>query len=141
MRTWARRVVIRNAIRIVAEVQEDHSDLSCATRLSGALKSEEIVPSVFGEFSSVLDLPNFERIVFVLCVLERYSIQDCALLVGRLQRDVREAKIRALERTATHEGETLLCNADHTNSIYPCSVKSKELGEADGFCGTLLDLN
>ncbi len=141
MRTWARRILIRNAIHIVAEVQEDHSDIPDVPRPSVDLKPEEITPSVFGEFSAVLDLPDFERIVFVLCILERYSIQDCALLVGRLQQDVREAKVRAVERVAIHEGGTPRRNANHTNSIYPGSIKNEELGEADDFCGTLLDLN
>jgi DNA-directed RNA polymerase specialized sigma24 family protein len=141
MRTWARRVVIRNAIRIVVEVQQDHSEASDAVRVPADLEPEGITPSVFGEFTAVLDLPNFERIVFVLCILERYCIQDCALLVGRLQQDVREAKSRALDQIAMHEGGTSHWNANPTNSIYSGSANSEELGEANDFCDTLLDFD
>ena len=43
---------------------------------------------------SILDLPEFDRFVFVICVLERYSMHDCALLLGRSPRDVNEARQR-----------------------------------------------
>lgn len=100
MRTWARRAVVRNAIRIVREAQVEHSEAQQPAALRVDLKSEEASPSVFGEFSAVLGLPDFERIVFVLCTLEQYSIQDCAFLVGRLPQEVREAKVRAFTLSA-----------------------------------------
>jgi hypothetical protein len=43
---------------------------------------------------SILDLPEFERFVFVICVLERYSTLDCALLLGKPTREVNEVRHR-----------------------------------------------
>jgi hypothetical protein len=48
----------------------------------------------------VLGLEEFERFVFVLSVLERYSDQDCSLLLGCSRQDVREARIGALQHVA-----------------------------------------
>ena len=42
----------------------------------------------------MLDIPEFDRLVFVICVLERYSMLDCALLLGRSPRDINEARQR-----------------------------------------------
>jgi hypothetical protein len=47
------------------------------------------------ESESVLHLPEFDRFVFVICILERYSMHDCALLLGRPPRDINEARQRA----------------------------------------------
>ena len=44
----------------------------------------------------VLSLRVFERFVFVLCLLERYSVKDCALLLGCDVQDVVEGRTRAL---------------------------------------------
>jgi hypothetical protein len=46
------------------------------------------------ESESIFDLPEFDRFVFVICVFERYSVQDCALLLGRSPRDINEARQR-----------------------------------------------
>jgi hypothetical protein len=46
------------------------------------------------ESEGILDLPELDRFVFVICVLERYSMHDCALLLGRSPRDINEARQR-----------------------------------------------
>lgn len=38
----------------------------------------------------ILDLPEHDRFVFVMCVLEQYSIHDCALLLGKPPREIYE---------------------------------------------------
>ena len=43
---------------------------------------------------SIHDLPEFERFVFIICILERYSIHDCALLLGKSPREVIEVRQR-----------------------------------------------
>jgi len=45
-------------------------------------------------------LQNFERFVFVLCVLERYRDHECALLLGCSASEVREARTQAIEELA-----------------------------------------
>ena len=46
------------------------------------------------ELAAVLALEDFERFVFVMSVLERYSEHDCALLLGCTRRQVNEARER-----------------------------------------------
>jgi DNA-directed RNA polymerase specialized sigma24 family protein len=50
--------------------------------------------------SAVLSLPDFERCVFVLSVLDEYSDRDCAFLLGCVVGDVRNARTRALDELA-----------------------------------------
>jgi hypothetical protein len=50
-----------------------------------------------------LALEDFERFVFVITVLERRSEHECALLLNSSLRDVRTARIRAMEHIATAE--------------------------------------
>jgi hypothetical protein len=46
----------------------------------------------------MLELPAFERFVFVMSVLEDYSDRDCALLLGCSCADVVAARIRAFQQ-------------------------------------------
>jgi DNA-directed RNA polymerase specialized sigma24 family protein len=48
----------------------------------------------------VLGLADFERFVFVLCVLERYREHECALLLGCSASEVREARSQAIQELA-----------------------------------------
>ena len=101
MRVWARRMVIRNAIQLVLGIESD---------LAGDGKSEfHLQPSEFRieelrESVEILDLPDFDRLVFVMCVLERLSFLDCALLLKKSPKDVCEAIARAANRVAFVEG-------------------------------------
>ena len=52
---------------------------------------------------AILTLPDFDRLVFVFCVLERYSILDCALLLRRSPKDVNDARLRAINRVVSAE--------------------------------------
>jgi len=53
---------------------------------------------------SILDLPEFERFVLVICVLEHYSIHDCALLLGKSPRDIKEARQRVGNQVGQIDG-------------------------------------
>jgi hypothetical protein len=50
------------------------------------------------EIAAVLGLEPFERFVYVMTVLERYSDQDCSLLLGCVRRDVLDARSHALQQ-------------------------------------------
>jgi len=88
-------MIIRNAISLVmgpggqslVNINDDADSGLIAFSLDGA-------PGTFVEPESILDLPELDRFVFVICVLERYSTYDCALLLGRSLRDVNEARQR-----------------------------------------------
>ena len=50
------------------------------------------------ETAAALQLEPFERFVYVMAVLERYSELDCSLLLGCARRDVSAARVRALRQ-------------------------------------------
>ena len=54
-------------------------------------------PEAAAAIASILGLEDFERFVFVMSVLEKYSDHDCSVLLGCSRQDVREARIRALQ--------------------------------------------
>jgi DNA-directed RNA polymerase specialized sigma24 family protein len=85
-RSWARRMVVQNAIRMMRP-----SDSSVPDRATGPAAERP-------EFSAVLALPAFERFVFVTSVLECCSDQDCALLLESTRGEVIAARSRALQR-------------------------------------------
>jgi DNA-directed RNA polymerase specialized sigma24 family protein len=93
--SWTRRVVIRNAISLVMRPggQSFVNRNDDADDWPVAFSRQDSLDAIAGS-ESVLDLPEFERFVFVICVLERYSIHDCALLLGKSPRDIIEARQR-----------------------------------------------
>jgi hypothetical protein len=43
---------------------------------------------------AILNLPKRDRLVFIICLLDGYSIHDCAVLLGR-SREINEVRHRA----------------------------------------------
>ena len=87
---------------------------------------------------AILELPDFDRLVFVICVLERYSILDCALLLKRSPKDVNDARVRAINRVVSAEE----LNRHKPATRFPTTqygACSNGIGELDGSCGSLLD--
>jgi hypothetical protein len=97
-RAWAKRVIVKNAVRELNPRRKDSSSCSIPTVFSHNRQSS----SPIGHFDvdSVLGLADFERFVFVLCVLERYREYECALLLGCSASEVREARTQAIEELA-----------------------------------------
>jgi DNA-directed RNA polymerase specialized sigma24 family protein len=103
--SWTRRMVIRNAISLVmgpggrsfVNTNDDADDGFVAFSPDDSL-------GVIAASGSILDLPEFERFVFVICVLERYSIHDCALLLGKSRRDINEARQRVGNQVGKIDG-------------------------------------
>lgn len=48
-------------------------------------------------FAAILELPDFERFVYVLSVLEGCSDQQCAALLGVSPQQIEETRLRALQ--------------------------------------------
>jgi DNA-directed RNA polymerase specialized sigma24 family protein len=90
--SWARRAVIQNAIRMIRPRKT--TDVT----LSTAASDTRDVTTADAEIVRIVALPAFERFVFVMSVLERYSDQECALLLGCARSDVTEARTRAFEQ-------------------------------------------
>ena len=96
--SWARRTIIQNAIRMVAP-RKNGSTVADV--------SSDAVSCSFGRtqdtdyaIANILRLEHFERFVFVMSVLERYSDQGCSVLLGCSRQDVGETRIRALLHVA-----------------------------------------
>lgn len=94
-RSWATRRVIQNAIRAVRpQSRPAHS------RVTGAAPFQNCDVSYLRDFeiSRLLVLEDFDRFVFVISVLERYTDQDTSALLGCTLQQVREARVRAFQQ-------------------------------------------
>ncbi|MGA9507101.1 MAG: hypothetical protein WBV55_00505 [Candidatus Sulfotelmatobacter sp.] len=95
-RSWARRVIIQNAVRVIKpRAAEETGRFTCAPlnrngEIGAAQQQMEI--------RAVLGLEPFERFVYVMAVLEHYSDHDCSLLLGCARRDVLAARAGALQQ-------------------------------------------
>src|SRR5260370_14669167 len=91
-RSWARRAIIQCAVRVVNPRPMDEDNPSRFDSGSQGMAAEA------AETVAILELGPFERFVYVISVLERYSDQDCSLLLGCTRQDVITARIRALQQ-------------------------------------------
>jgi hypothetical protein len=126
-RSWARRVIVKNAVRIIGPLPVHENGSSSAFASSAA---NGAVPELLPEISAVLGLQSFERFAFILSVLEGYSDQDSALLLGCTRQALIAARIRAQESIARsvvvrkdRTVEDRLKNQDHRiNVTFPVSL-------------------
>jgi hypothetical protein len=95
-RSWARRMVILNAVRVINPRPVDGSGRSRSAAVNGTGKTLPQEQPV--EIAAVLGLEPFERFVYVMTVLERYSDQECSVLLGCARWDVLAARTRALQQ-------------------------------------------
>lgn len=133
---WARRTVIRNAIRLVLGMENAiPNDVYSGAELGFHLQPSKYGIGALRHSLATLALPDFDRLVFVICVLERYSILDCGLLLTRSPKDVNEARLRAINQVVSSE------ERDHHESAAtsPYSACSNEIGGLDDSCGSLFD--
>ena len=94
-RTWARRTIIQSAVRVIHPRPNEEHTVSNFGRYDKMLASEP------PEFVAVLLLDAFERFVYVMSVLEHYSVYACSLLLGCAQREVVAGRVRALQQTGS----------------------------------------
>ena len=97
-RSWARRTIIQNAIRMLAP-RNDHSTVAEVPSDAVSCSSARTQDAGYA-IARILRLEHFERIVFVMSVLEKYSDQDCSVLLGCSRQDVGETRTRALRHVA-----------------------------------------
>lgn len=100
-RSWARRSVIQSAIRVIEPREHTEGEL----RSPDVARAIEKLPvALQPEVSAIVELASFERFVFVMSVLERYSDHDCSILLGCARRDVTAARDCALRQLARSIG-------------------------------------
>jgi hypothetical protein len=117
--SWARRTIIQNAIRMLAP-RKNYATVADAP--------SDAVSCSFGRtedtdyaIARILRLEHFERFVFVMSVLERYSDQDCSVLLRCSRQDVGEARMRALLHVA---------ESDRLRTLAPSGCGSSDPEEA-----------
>ncbi len=138
---WARRTVIRNAIRLVLGTENAPSNDIYSYSEAGPdfhlQPSRYRIETLQGSVA-IFRLPDFDRLAFVICALERYSILDCALLLRRSPKDVNDARVRAINQVLSAEDR----NRHESTTTFPTSpygACSSGMGEPDGSCGSLFD--
>jgi len=92
-RSWARRTVIKSAVRLVALETESASAIS-----NSAADAEPVLPGMRAELSAILSLQPLERFAFVTSVLEGYTDRDCTLLLGCTRESLIAARTSAIQR-------------------------------------------
>jgi DNA-directed RNA polymerase specialized sigma24 family protein len=110
--SWARRTVVKNAIRMISPLRneaEPAAGISEPLTLAAAITS----------------LKPFDRFVYVLSVLEKYSDRECSMLLDCTVEKIVNARIRALQRIAG------LAGRNGVAEMAPTQV-AEELGQVYG---------
>jgi hypothetical protein len=97
-RSWARRVVIKNAIRVTGIGNAPGKPVSTSVAVSDSapltiFEQRDLSP----EIAAVLELPVRERFAFVMSLCEGYADRDCALLLGCTREELMAARLKALQ--------------------------------------------
>src|SRR5207245_5599013 len=100
-RSWSRRMVIKNAVRMISPVPGQRNDAGHVTGLA-ALRSY-----FGGSLTDVVQLAPLERFVFVMSILEGHTPQECSILLNCTKQDVAIAQVRALQQVALAEANRL----------------------------------
>jgi DNA-directed RNA polymerase specialized sigma24 family protein len=98
-RSWARRAIIQNAVRVINPWPVEGNGHSRSPSINSAsINGDSKAPpsELPAEIAAVLRLEPFERFVYVMTVFEQYSDQECSVLLGCARRDVLAARTRAL---------------------------------------------
>lgn len=85
---WTRRTIIRNAVRMLTV-----NPGSCGPDPAAVFEATFLQDAFLAR---VLALDEFERVVYVLSVLEEYPDQNCAALLSVSPQRIRETRISAL---------------------------------------------
>lgn len=96
---WVRRNIILNAIRLLCPRPNDENQSNDA-RLSHLIEKVPAEVRAFPNLVGALGLNSFERFVFIMSLLEKYSDQECSLLLGCFRRDVINARTAAIRNLA-----------------------------------------
>jgi hypothetical protein len=97
---WARRCIILHAIRLLRPRPNDKKE-SNEARLSLFNENVPAELQAYPNFARILGLNSFERFIFVMSLLEKYSVHECSLLLGCSRRDVIYTRIAAIQHLAS----------------------------------------
>jgi DNA-directed RNA polymerase specialized sigma24 family protein len=91
-RSWIKRSLVRNAVRLVSPMSGQSSERRDLWTLGQAEGNRG------DEINTVTQFPALERFVFVLSMLERYSHWECSVLLACSTKKVAQCQTRALLR-------------------------------------------
>jgi DNA-directed RNA polymerase specialized sigma24 family protein len=91
-RSWSRRVVIKNAIRLMSPRP------GAGSSPTAIRASEKPGPQAEAALAALATLQPFDRFVFVVSVLEGYADRDCTTLLGCSPPDLAAARLRAFQQ-------------------------------------------
>ena len=99
--SWARRTVILNAVRVLSPRPADGNDRGRSSSDPADSNGKALSAGQQAEIAGILELKPFERFAYVITALERYSDQECSILLGCTRRDVLGARTHALQHLAS----------------------------------------
>jgi hypothetical protein len=115
-RSWARRAIIQNAVRAINPRPKTADAQNAVSVIAGS----KTPPVARAGMDAVMALEPFERFVYVMTILERYSDHECSLLLGCSRRDIPGARIRAVLQLggtmAAHYNQPAPFGPDHAAS-------------------------
>src|SRR6185369_630903 len=101
-----KRTIVQNAIRALRPYLSKANSYLASSAFTKDSRGPEVPNQTFG-INSVLALDAFDRFVFVLTVLDRYTDRECAVLLNCPFQDVSKARFRALEQIVNLHRESL----------------------------------
>lgn len=91
--SWAKRVIVKNGIQMIApSICHSRDIVPAPPDVCGCFRGTQ---QAHRAMVRIFTLRDFERIVFVLSVLERYSDRECAHFLGCSQREICEGRAKA----------------------------------------------
>jgi hypothetical protein len=132
---WIRDTIIRTGISMVIGVQADA--FAGTVQCEPSHSAQNSIHYAIADYSlGILELSDFDRLVYVICILENYTSDQCGLLLGKAREEVREARNRALAHIA--EFESTWRDLSENSSPCHCSPTNYQGIEFDSSCGHLL---
>lgn len=95
-RAWSKRAIIQNAVKMMAPVTGQSAAKEEISTLNPQIAGAAGNPLV----ALVMQWAPFDRFVFVMSVLEGYSVRECSALLACRDQDVIAAKSQVLQRLA-----------------------------------------
>jgi DNA-directed RNA polymerase specialized sigma24 family protein len=101
-RAWSKRAIIQNAVKLMAPAvgQRAAVEEKAVHATQGASVPENPLVAL------VMEWTPFERFVFVMSVLEGYSVRECSALLACRDQDVIAAKSQVLQRLANETAQS-----------------------------------
>jgi hypothetical protein len=96
--SWSRRTMIQNAIRMIEPTPDPRREKTSLRTIDTEVETKAKSGT---SLNAILSLRPFERFVFVMSVLARYSDQDCSILLACSRQDVALARAQAPEHISS----------------------------------------